>query len=256
MMESISTHEPRPVVTAVRLSKTFIQRTGENLEVLRNVSLTVHHNQFVCLLGPSGCGKSTFLHIVAGLAQPDSGEIKVETAKDGAKIGYVFQRPRLLNWRTVHQNLVLAMSAAGIDKQQYDERIKHYLHVTQLDGFEHEYPQALSIGMQQRVALARAFIIDPEILLMDEPFGALDELTAQGMRTELIRLWHDDRRTVLFVTHNVMEAIYLADEIHVFSSRPAHLLQSFNVDMPRNRSVRDDRFLKLQRDILANLGLD
>jgi ABC-type nitrate/sulfonate/bicarbonate transport system ATPase subunit len=243
------------MIKAVHLNKSFMQRDGKQLEVLRDVSLMVQRNQFVCLLGPSGCGKSTFLHIVAGLTYPDSGEVSIDQTTGRARIGYVFQRPRLLNWRTVYQNLTLAMSAAEIDPKQHNERIKHYLHVTQLQGFEREYPQALSIGMQQRVGLARAFVIDPDILLMDEPFGALDELTAQGMRTELIKLWQDDRRTILFVTHNVMEAIYLADEIHVFSPRPAQLIESFKVEIPRDRSIRDSRVVQLQRDILVCLGL-
>lgn len=255
MMKNFSSDGPRTMIKAVHLCKSFMQRAGNQLEVLRDVSLTVHHNQFVCLLGPSGCGKSTFLHIVAGLIQPDSGELRIDQTTGRVRIGYVFQRPRLLNWRTVSQNLSLAMSAAEIDPKQYNERIKHYIHVTQLQGFEREYPQALSIGMQQRIGLARAFVIDPDILLMDEPFGALDELTAQGMRTELIKLWHDDRRTVLFVTHNVMEAIYLADEIHVFSPRPARLIESLKVEIPRDRSICDNRVIQLQRDIMVSLGL-
>ncbi len=241
-------------VSAVGVSKVYTKQSGERLEVLRDVSLSVERDHFVCLLGPSGSGKSTFLHMVAGLVHPDTG---VLTLGPGGmpRIGYVFQRPRILNWRTVEQNLALAMKAAGIPREEQGARIAHYLRVTRLEGFGGEYPQALSIGMQQRVAVARAFIIDPDILLMDEPFGALDELTAQEMRAELLRLWREARRTVLFVTHNVMEAIYLADEIHVFSPRPARIVRSFVVDIPRERSIFDDGVVALQREIFRCLGL-
>jgi NitT/TauT family transport system ATP-binding protein len=237
------------------LHKTYIKRDGTPLPVLRNLSLDVKDGEFVCLLGPSGCGKSTTLDILAGLTRKDAGEVLVNGTADtnAAVFGYVFQRPRLLNWRTVRQNLAFALSAHRIPRSEWEERISRYLTMAGLEDFADAFPLTLSGGMQQRVALVRALVIEPDVLLMDEPFSSLDELTARRLRAELLTLWRRTEKTVLFVTHNALEAAFLSDRIYIVSNRPASLVDTVAVEVPRPRKQDDPRLIEVQKRVISVL---
>lgn len=240
------------------IHKQFLRQDGERLEVLRDVTLAVEAKEFCSLVGPSGCGKSTILNIVAGLILPDAGEVLIDGApldQRRVRIGYVFQKPRLLNWRSVWGNVAFALRAAGVREGDARERARHSLELVGLAQFLDEFPLSLSGGMQQRVAIARALAIEPDLLLMDEPFSHLDELTARTLRAELLRLWQQVRKPVLFVTHNALEAVYLADRVLVLSDRPATILKDIPVPLSRDREMEDARLVEFQRVILETLGV-
>ncbi|MGH3343192.1 MAG: ABC transporter ATP-binding protein [Carbonactinosporaceae bacterium] len=238
-----------------RLNKSHVRRGGGLLPVLEDLTLDVADGEFVCLVGPSGCGKSTTLDILAGLTQPDSGDVLVDgqPGTKGALFGYVFQHPRLLNWRTVTQNIEFGLAAQGVPKQEWQTRIHRYLEMVRLTDFADAYPLTLSGGMQQRTAIARALAIDPDVLLMDEPFSSLDELTARRLRVELIAIWEQAKKTVVFVTHNALEAAYLADRIYVVSARPARLVATLPVQVPRPRRPDDPELIRLQQQVVQVL---
>lgn len=241
-------------ITVVGLRKAFRREDGRSMPVLEDLGLSIRGGEFVCLVGPSGCGKSTILHTIAGIVPKDAGEILVD-GRDHlrARIGYVFQEPRLLNWRTAVDNVAFAAVAAGTPAGEVGGIVRRYLELVGLLDFAAAYPLTLSGGMQQRVAIARALVIRPQVLLMDEPFSSLDELTARKMRGELLRLWEEERHTIVFVTHNALEAVYLADRIYVLSARPARIVREVDVKIPRPRDFEDPMVLKLQREIVATL---
>ncbi|HZU86676.1 MAG TPA: ABC transporter ATP-binding protein, partial [Anaerolineaceae bacterium] len=193
--------------------------------------------EFVCLLGPSGSGKSTILRLLAGLLQPTGGEIHFAVPENGRspRLGLVFQQANLMPWRTALQNILLPLELQSIDAQEARIRAQEMIELTDLQGFENTWPQDLSGGMAQRVALARALIHDPDMLLLDEPFGALDALTREQMQDELLRLWGARRKTVLMITHSISEAILLSDRVLVLSPRPARISMSMDVPLPRPR---------------------
>jgi ABC-type nitrate/sulfonate/bicarbonate transport system ATPase subunit len=245
-------------ITLQGIHKEFPRENGGTLAVLRDVSLTVDAGEFCCVVGSSGCGKSTILNIVAGLTVPDSGQVLVDQKRADSsrmRIGYVFQKPRLLNWKSVQENVAFALRASGVPEAQARARARHYLELVRLGQFVDEFPLALSGGMQQRVAIARALAIEPDLLLMDEPFSHLDELTARTLRAELLRLWQQSRTPVMFVTHNALEAVYLADQVLILSSRPATVTKRLRVALPRDREMEDPRLAALQREILKTLGI-
>lgn len=240
------------------LGKTFTLQDGRRLDVLRDVTFAVGAREFCCVVGPSGCGKSTLLNIAAGLAEPDAGAVLLGDRPldpQRVRIGYVFQKPRLLNWRTVHRNVTLTLEAAGLPPGEADTRARHYLALVGLGTFTDEFPLALSGGMQQRVAIARALAIEPDLLLMDEPFSHLDELTARTLRAELLQIWRRAPRPVVFVTHNALEAVYLADRVVVLTPRPASILKELTVPVPRDREMEDPQLVALQRVVLNSLGV-
>lgn len=237
------------------LSKSF-PRTGDTpLAVLDNINIAVGDGQFACLLGPSGCGKSTTLDVLAGLTPGDTGTIRINGAPDDGSFtfGYVFQRPRLLNWRSVRGNLEFALRSRAVPREQWNSRIERYLALVGLSDCAEVFPLALSGGMQQRVALARAMVIEPDVLLMDEPFSSLDELTARRLRVELLDIVAEQEMTVLFVTHNALEAAFLADRIYVVSKRPATVLTDIEVGLARPRDPEDSRLVETQRHIISML---
>jgi len=241
---------------AVRgLCKSFTRRDGSPLPTLNSLDLHARDGEFVCLVGPSGCGKSTTLRILAGLTEWDAGEITINgNASRGAiRFGYVFQHPRLLNWKTVRDNLYFVLDAAGVPRKEWRDRADHYLNLVGLARFSDEYPLRLSGGMQQRVAIARALVIEPDVLLMDEPFSGLDELTARQMRAGLRRIWQREQRTIFFVTHNAFEAAYLADRIYVLSKRPATVLDQVCVELQRPRDIDDAELIPVQKRLLVTL---
>jgi NitT/TauT family transport system ATP-binding protein len=228
-------------ITVDRLSKVFETGAGP-VHALHDISLAVKPGEFVSLLGPSGCGKSTLLRIIAGLTPPTSGDVRIagglpEEAQRAKRIGMVFQQAALLPWRNVSSNvrLPLEVNRRGAPAQRSQPAIDELLALVGLTEFSRAYPFQLSGGMQQRVAIARALVFDPEILLMDEPFGALDEITRDQMRYELLRIWGASRKTVVFVTHSIPEAIILSDRIVVMSTRPGQVREILPVRLPRPR---------------------
>ncbi len=240
------------------IQKAFTLQDGRRLDVLRDVSLAVEADEFCCVVGPSGCGKSTILNILVGLTAPDKGEVLFDGRRlnpGQVRIGYVFQKPRLLNWRTVSQNVMFPLRAVGVPAPEASARAQRYLELVSLEPFVDEFPLALSGGMQQRVAIARALAIEPDLLLMDEPFSHLDELTARALRAELLRIWQGTRTPVIFVTHNALEAVYLADRVVVLSARPATIVKELPVALPRDRQMEDPQLAALQRVILNSLGV-
>jgi NitT/TauT family transport system ATP-binding protein len=223
-----------------RLSKIYRSSDGTEVEALRDVCLTVEQGEFVSIVGQSGCGKSTLLKILAGLLAKTSGTISIEGRElSGPRhnIGIMFQKPLLLDWRRVLDNVLLPVEIYGLERTEYEAKARRLLATAGLSDFTARYPSELSGGMQQRVALCRALVAEPSLLLMDEPFGALDTLTRQKMGFELLRLWEQWRSTVLFVTHDVDEAVILSDKVLVMSSRPGTVLAAFAIDLPRPRQI-------------------
>jgi NitT/TauT family transport system ATP-binding protein len=228
------------MIRAAGVSKVFRVGKGESLHALDRFSLDVAENEFIALVGPSGCGKSTFLKLVAGLVPPSAGTIAVAgTPVAGARqdVGIVFQAPVLLNWRTVLDNVMLPVEILRLDRERYRGIALELIRLVGLDGFQDRHPRELSGGMQQRVAICRALIHDPRILLMDEPFGALDALTREEMSFELLRIWEERRKTILFVTHSIPEAVLLADRVVVMSARPGRIARVIPVALPRPRTM-------------------
>ncbi len=224
-----------------RLRKTFTANGREVLAV-DDASFRINDGEFVALLGPSGCGKSTILNMVATLIAPNGGDIRVDdtpvvTGRPIAHVGYVFQKDTLFPWRTVEGNVGYALELAGVPAAERRARVAEAIHQAGLDGFAHFYPSSLSGGMRQRVSLMRTLIVRPEILLMDEPFGALDTHTKLDMHSVLLQLWEQTRQTVLFVTHDLGEALTLADRIILLSARPGQVKADFKVDFPRPRDA-------------------
>ena len=214
------------------------------VEALSEISLTVQRGEFVALVGPSGCGKSTLLRIIAGLRSATSGSVKVngqEVTRPIAEVGMVFQSAVLLKWRTILDNVLLPAELAGLDASKYHDRAHDLLRLTGLQDFALKRPNELSGGMQQRASLCRALLLDPPLLLMDEPFGALDAMTRDDMNLELLRVWGESsaqRKTILFVTHSIPEAVFMADRVVVMSPRPGRVAEIKPIDLPRPRTVQ------------------
>jgi NitT/TauT family transport system ATP-binding protein len=230
-------------------------RTNTKLVALDDVTLTVREGEFVSIVGPSGCGKTTFLSVVDGLIPSTAGRIVVDgtvVTAPGPDRSVVFQDASLLPWRTVLSNVLYGLECQGVRRSEARERAQHFIEMVGLQGFEQHYPYELSGGMQQRVNLARALVMDPQILLMDEPFAALDAQTREVMQEELLQIWLRAKKTVLFVTHQINEAIYLSDRVIVFTARPGRVKRTLAVDIERPRKLvvkRDPRFHRLEDDI-------
>ena len=222
---------------AQSVSKRF-ERSGKQVLAIDNFSLTIEEGEFVSIVGPSGCGKSTFLHMVGGFEPIAEGSISVAgrpVSAPGPDRGMLFQDYALFPWRTVLGNVGWSLEVAGMGKQEREERAERYLDMVGLSSFRDAYPSELSGGMQQRIALARVLAFEPAMLLMDEPFGALDAQTREIMQEELTTIWQRHKRTVLFVTHDIEEAVYLSDRVIVFSARPGRLKADITIDLPRPR---------------------
>ena len=230
-----------PVLDVVDLTVTYENRkTGELVDAVGGVSLGIDAGEFVTIVGLSGCGKSTFLSAVAGLVKPTGGVISVAGKPidgPGPDRAVVFQKPSLLPWRTVIDNIIYGLELRGISRNEAKTRAAHFVDLVQLNGVEHFHPGALSGGMQQRVNLARALVCDPQLLLLDEPFGALDAITRETMQDELLNIWERTRKSVLMVTHQIDEAVLLSDRVVVFSNRPAEIVEEIRIDIPRPRTA-------------------
>lgn len=215
---------------------------GDTVVALQNVSLDIKSGEFISLLGPSGCGKTTLLRCIADLLHPTSGSISIDgqTPRDirlQKKFGIVFQSPVLYDWRTVRRNVCMPMELMGMQKKDRTARVTQTLELVGLMDFGHKYPHELSGGMQQRVGIARALAINPDILLMDEPFSALDEFTKEKLHEDLLRIWRKTSKTIIFVTHNIQEAVFLSDRVVVLSPRPGRVSGVINIGLPRPREL-------------------
>lgn len=231
---------------------------GGWLLAIKDATFDVEDEEFVCILGPSGCGKSTMLNVIAGLDTSYGGDVIINGRSIGdpnyrkPRIGYVFQEPRLLPWLTVQKNVHFALECDGIPKDKWDRATAAALDLVGLTGFEHSYPHQLSGGMQQRASIARSFAVGPDILLMDEPFSALDEITARNLRKNLLEIWERTRKTILFVTHNAFEATFLADRIVLMTKRPGKVYEEVKVGVPRPRQYDDVALFELNTKIVKN----
>lgn len=229
---------------------------------LEQVSLNVEDNQFSAIVGPSGCGKSTLLRLVAGLLEETEGELALDDEPirgASADRGMVFQSYTLFPWLTVERNVQFGLGLKGIEKTERERISTDLIGAVGLNGFEESYPEHLSGGMRQRTALARALANDPKILLMDEPFGALDSQTRQLMQELLLEIWERDHKTVLFITHDIDEAIFLADVVHVMTARPGRIKHSLEIDIPRPRSIKtvtSEKFMEYKREVLGLMHVE
>ena len=245
------------------ITKSYGEGKGK-VQVLNEINFAVDDREFVVILGPSGCGKTTLLKMIDGLISPTSGTITMDgdpITEPKPELALVFQNFGLFPWRTVRKNIILGLEIQGVAKDAGQRRADELIELIGLEGFEESYPSELSGGMQQRVGLARALAVDPEVLLMDEPFGALDAQTKDQMQTELLKLWEEKRKTVVFITHDISEAVYLADRILVMSSKPSTIVHEVDVDFERPRWNRrleiesDDRFEQIERELRDHLDL-
>ena len=246
----------RPKVEVRSISKAFATRAG-SLPVLDSLTFSVADGEFVAVIGPSGCGKSTLLSVLAGFERPDAGEVRVddEPVRAPRRQGiFIFQQPSLFPWLDLERNITFGLNGESSESRR--RLVAHYIGLVGLEGFEHAFPNQLSGGMQQRAELARALIVKPEILFLDEPFGALDALTRLRLRAELLRILAIERHTVLLVTHDVEEALHLADRILVLSARPARIQHVIEVKLPRPRMLSNPELLALKASILRELGVD
>jgi len=249
-----------PVASAIKLRAEHVgmvfARDGKTTEVLNDIDLEVREGEFVCLVGPSGCGKSTLLNVMGGFLSPTSGQVRIDgqvvRGPDPRRI-FVFQERGVFPWLTVEGNIGFGLFK--LSRAEREQRIKHYVNMVGLQGFEEAYPSELSGGMKQRLEVARAFAVNPDMLYLDEPFGALDSITRLVMRGELLRIWEAERKTVIFVTHDIDEAVQLADRVVVLSARPASIQEIVNIDIAHPRDISSPRYLELRDGILRQIGL-
>jgi len=233
------------------VNKKFITK-GKDLEVVKNINLSVRDGEFLTLVGPSGCGKTTILRMMAGLDFPSEGEITENgepvTGPDPDR-GFVFQQYSLFPWRTVLDNIAFGPEVQGVDADKRYQNALNYIEMVGLTGFEDSYPHELSGGMKQRVAIARALANDPLDLLMDEPFAALDVMTRHNLQEELVKIWQEEHKTIIFVTHNVDEAVFLADRVVVLNKSPGEIIKTFQIELERERDRTSPEFIELKKEI-------
>jgi len=245
-----------PKVSLQNISVTYATNSGEPLTALQDINLQVRAGEFLCIVGPSGCGKSTLLHLMAGLQRQTSGEVLVDNTPveaPGTDRILIFQELGLFPWLTVGQNVEFGLRMKGVPKSARQEKVREYLHMVHLQQFEDSYTHQLSGGMRQRVALARALATEPDVLLMDEPFAALDAQTRDLLHDELERIWAQTGRTIIFVTHNVREAVRLGDRVVLLTFRPGRVKREYDIDLPRPRHLEDAAVAGMAREILNDL---
>lgn len=250
-----------PVVRLAGVDKTFTTQAGAHTAALAGIDLEIHRGEFVSLIGPSGCGKSTLLRVIGDLTQPTAGEVIVNgkpaaAARRGREYGIVFQAPVLFDWRRVEDNVRLPLELLGMARGEREARAGEMLRLVELTEFARHYPYQLSGGMQQRVAIARALALEPDLLLMDEPFGALDEMTRERMNSEVMRIWEKTGTTIVFVTHSIPEAVFLSSRVVVMSHRPGRITRTIEIDLPRPRSLEtreNRRYFELLTEVRRQL---
>jgi NitT/TauT family transport system ATP-binding protein len=243
---------PPPRIAIEQVEVALPAPDGAVVEILGGIALAIEPSEFVCLLGPSGCGKTTLLNCLAGFVAPTAGAITVggrPVAGTPPEIGIVFQEHALFPWFTVQQNVEYGLRVQGVERGERARRSARFIELVGLRGFERHYPHQLSGGMKQRVGIARALAVGPSVLLMDEPFGALDAFTREALQEELLRIWERDRKTVLFVTHSIAEAVFLADRVIVFSPRPGRVQAEVAIGGARIRSRTSDEFVDAYRRV-------
>lgn len=244
----------KSIISCDHVSKMYTNLHGKEHLVLENISLNVEENEFLVLFGPGQCGKTTMINLISGLELPTKGEIVVNGKKvtePGPDRGVVYQTISLFPWLTTMGNVEYGPKIRGISKKERREKAQYYIDLVGLNGFENTFPAKLSGGMKQRVGIARAYCNEPKVMLMDEPFGALDAQTRYLMQEELEKIWEQEKRTVIFVTNNIEEALYLADRIIVLSNCPAHIKAEYKIDLPRPRSYVSPEFLSLRKEITS-----
>jgi NitT/TauT family transport system ATP-binding protein len=236
----------RPVLALSGVSKTFTSESGDHVHAIEKIDMTIEHGDFVIILGPTGCGKTTLLNLIAGLQYPDKGEVNFQNNLSlGRDIAYVFQHYTLFPWRNVLGNVAFGMQMQSINKQQRLKYASELLNKVNLSEFEKAYPHELSGGMRQRTAIAQALAIEPKLLLMDEPFGALDEATRRELQNMLVELWQGSNMTVIFVTHNIEEALVLGQKIFLLKDRPGSIIEKMNIGLDRPRERTSKQFTDL-----------
>ena len=261
MSESLSVKSAESSIIDINNLCLTFETQSEPVHALSGINMKVNSGDFVSLIGPSGCGKTTLLRVIADLEKPTSGTISVEgkspnQARLDRSYGYVFQTPALLPWRNIESNIHLPLEMSGYSKSEQKKLSEKYLSLVSLTGFEKKYPWQLSGGMQQRVSIARALSFDPDMLLMDEPFGALDEITRDRLNEELLRLWEQTQKTVVFVTHSIPEAVFLSTKIVVMSARPGKIINVIETNFPKDRNldIRESKeFLKVSQLVREGL---
>ncbi len=239
------------MIVCDHVTKTFYTKNTQT-PVIADLTVTARENEFLVLFGPGQCGKTTALNVMAGLETATSGTVTVGgqvVTKPGPERGFVYQTTALFPWYTVMKNVEYGPRARGVSKKERREKAQYYIDLVGLHGFENSFPNQLSGGMQQRVGIARAYCNEPQVLFMDEPFGHLDAQTRYQMQDEIVRIWEKEKRTVVFVTNNIEEAVYLADRVVVLTNCPTQVQQEFVIDLPRPRNYTDDRFLELRSEI-------
>ena len=246
------------ILKLANISQSYVVKDDVKAAV-DDVSLEVYKNEFLVVLGPGHCGKTVLMNIIAGIEKPVDGKVFLDGQEihgSNKKIGMVFQTMNLMPWRTVMGNVEFGLELAGVSKEERRKVSQKYIDLVRLSGFEKSYPHELSGGMKQRVGIARAYTNNPEILIMDEPFGALDAQTRYAMEEEVLRIWKEEQRTVIFVTNNIEEAVFLADRIVLLSNCPAKVKQVYDLSvLPRPRNMTDPEFLRIREDISANTDL-
>jgi len=223
-----------------------------SLAVLDKIAFDVYENEFLAIVGPTGCGKTTMANLISGLLKPAQGRVTINGRRADPKvqnISFVFQEPSCIPWRTLRDDIYIGLEIKGIDERQARKRVDEAIKLVGMEGFEEYYPHQISGGMKQRVAIARAYVTDPDLMLMDEPFGHLDAQTRYLMQIEVMRIWQKLRKTVVFITNNIEEAVYLAERVLVFSKLPARIKGEFKIDLPRPRDNTDSKFLDIRSEI-------
>lgn len=239
------------MITLENITKSFIQEEKEHKR-LQNINLSVNKGEFLCIVGPSGCGKTTLLRMIAGLDFPTHGRIlegETEITGPSRERGYVFQQYSLFPWRNVLDNVAFGLEVKGLEEEQRYQKARKYLKMVGLSQYDNSFPKELSGGMKQRVAIARSLVNDPQVLLMDEPFSALDVQTRHKLQEEVVRIWREEQKTVIFVTHNVDEAVFMADRVVVLSHSPGKIIKTFNINLERIRDRSTPEFLNLKKEI-------
>ena len=227
-------------ISVADLNKVYFPKKSEPTHALSDINFSIKQGEFISVVGPSGCGKTTLLNILAGLIPKTSGSAKIaghEVVKPLKEVGMVFQAPTLLPWRTIKENIMIPVEVQKLDKKSHLEQANQLINLVGLEGFENKYPNELSGGMQQRAGICRALVHSPAVLLMDEPFGALDAMTREYMNLELIRIWQESKQTIVFVTHSISEAVFLSDRVIVLSPRPGRIAEIVDINIPRTRDL-------------------